>query len=146
MLSELTGKWTCKQDGGTYFLRMIPNDVNEKILIWHGSGEYKDPNGHVHTWSNIAKGDIIEKMNRATGEKIVTIAMFWADVPSGSNRANGHLNLTVRNDSKGKLSLVKIENGSSPYVGQVLVKAKAPETTLLIITKKIEQWLNNLLY
>lgn len=121
MSIDLTGKWTCKQDGGTYFLRMIPNDYNQNLLIWYGNGSYKDEHGIKHTWANIAKGNVLENTYR--GEEYVTIAMYWADVPSGNNRANGHLNLKLHKDKTGALSLVKVENGSSPYWGDILVKA-----------------------
>lgn len=70
----LTGRWQC-DDGGTYYLRQIGNEV-----WWYG--EYSGTNP---AWSNVFKGTI--QNNQISGS--------WADVPKGYVQSNGNMQIRV---------------------------------------------------
>ncbi|MBD2494078.1 hypothetical protein [Nostoc sp. FACHB-280] len=72
---DLNGIWRAN-DGGTYYVRQIGNDV-----WWVGMSS---DNGK--TWTNVFKG--VKKGNTVTGQ--------WADVPRGRIKSGGILNLTVK--------------------------------------------------
>ena len=72
---DFNGIWS-SDDGGTYYIRQIGNDI-----WWVGmSGD----NGK--TWTNVFKG--VRNGNTVTGQ--------WADVPRGSISSGGVLNLSVQ--------------------------------------------------
>lgn len=76
---DFNGIWK-SNDGGTYYVRQIGNDV-----WWVGmSGD----NGN--TWTNVFKG--VRNGNTVTGQ--------WADVPRGKVNSGGILNLSVQGTNK----------------------------------------------
>lgn len=79
---DLNGVWQAN-DGGTYYVRQIGNDV-----WWVGmSGD----NGR--TWTNVFKG--VRHGNAVTGQ--------WADVPRGNIQSGGNLSLSLRTGSSGAI-------------------------------------------
>jgi hypothetical protein len=79
--TNLTGTWQA-DDGGTYYLRNIANDV-----WWLGISGNDDGS----TFSNVLKGRIHENNN--------TITAVWADIPRGTNEYYGTLTLSIDSDA-----------------------------------------------
>jgi hypothetical protein len=75
----LTGKWYCN-DGGSYFIRQIGNEV-----WWHGLSR----DGGA-TWSNVFHGRLAG--NQVTGR--------WADVPQGRIQNAGEMTLQILGNNK----------------------------------------------
>jgi hypothetical protein len=71
---NLTGRWRC-DDGGTYFIRQIGNE-----LWWYGQSA-----DGGRRWSNVFKGKI--RGNEVNGR--------WADIPRGRAQNNGQISLRV---------------------------------------------------
>lgn len=71
---NLTGRWSAN-DGGTYYLRQIGNE-----LWWYG----RSSDGGV-TWSNVLYASI--QGNRVVGR--------WADVPQGRIAGAGEMEITI---------------------------------------------------
>lgn len=78
---NLTGTWQA-DDGGTYYLRNIVNDLRQLGISGNDDGS---------TFSNVLKGRIHEDNN--------TITAVWADIPRGTNAYNGTLTLSIDSDS-----------------------------------------------
>ena len=74
---NLTGTWKAN-DGGTYYIRNIGNDV-----WWLGISSNDDGK----TFSNVLKGQI--HINNKT------ITADWSDIPKGTNGYYGKLNLLL---------------------------------------------------
>jgi hypothetical protein len=74
---NLTGTWKAN-DGGTYYIRNIGNDV-----WWLGISSNDDGK----TFSNVLKGQI--HINNKT------ITADWSDIPRGTNSYYGKLTLTI---------------------------------------------------
>ncbi len=87
---NLTGTWKAN-DGGTYYIRNIGNDV-----WWLGISSNDDGK----TFSNVLKGQI--HINNKT------ITADWSDIPKGTNGYNGKLTLAI--DSNIMLHKVKETN------------------------------------
>ena len=76
---NLTGRWSAN-DGGTYYLRQLGNE-----LWWYGqSGD------GGQTWSNVYQGTI-------RGEQI---SGRWADVPHGRVQSSGVMDLVINNPNQ----------------------------------------------
>ena len=87
---NLTGTWKAN-DGGTYYIRNIGNDV-----WWLGISSNDDGK----TFSNVLKGQI--HLNNKT------IAADWTDIPRGNNGYYGKLTLAI--DSNTMLHKVNESN------------------------------------
>ena len=78
---NLTGIWKAN-DGGTYYIRNIGNDV-----WWLGVSNNDDGK----TFSNVLKGQI--HVNNKT------ITADWSDIPRGTNGYYGKLTLSIDSDT-----------------------------------------------
>jgi hypothetical protein len=87
---NLTGIWKAN-DGGTYYIRNIDNDV-----WWLGISSNDDGK----TFSNVLKGQI--HLNNKT------ITADWSDIPKGANGYYGKLTIAI--DSNSSLHKVKETN------------------------------------
>lgn len=93
---NLTGIWKAN-DGGTYYIRNIGNDI-----WWLGISS----NDSGKTFSNVLRGQILENNN--------TIVADWADIPLGNNMYYGNLILNIdSNNTLNKISESSYGNNGS---------------------------------
>jgi hypothetical protein len=89
---DLTGAWA-GDDGGIYYLRQV-----ESVLWWNGmSGREGGPLDLGRDWNNVGRGVI----------NGLQIDVEWSDVPRGEFLNNGSLILTIEDDGKGNIQIVK---------------------------------------
>ena len=94
---NLTGIWKAN-DGGTYYIRNIGNDV-----WWLGISSNDDGK----TFSNVLKGQI------HTNNK--TITADWSDIPRGTNGYYGNLTLSIdSNTMLHKVNEINYNKSGSP--------------------------------
>ena len=94
---NLTGIWK-GDDGGTYYIRNIGDDV-----WWLGISNRDDGK----TFSNVLRGYIHENNKTITGE--------WTDIPRGANKYYGTLTLSVdSNNILQKINETSYEGNGNP--------------------------------
>ncbi len=94
---NLTGIWK-GDDGGTYYIRSIGDDV-----WWLGISNRDDGK----SFSNVLKGSIYENNKTITAE--------WSDIPRGANKYYGTLTLSVdSNNILQKINETSYEGNGNP--------------------------------
>lgn len=92
---DVTGKWKAN-DGGTYYLRRVGNQV-----WWYGEFTPTSP-----PWSNVFLGTIVNG-NQISGN--------WADVPKGNILGSGGIVLRIESNNR----IVRISNTGNGFGGTV---------------------------